>query len=799
MSVIHRLGPLFVALWALPSLAVWILAGVAVVSVPSQGVQALVIGLSTLATLGTLGLGWLVARRLGGRIGDAARAVDRLLDGDLGQRVLASDNRAVGQLLRRIETLRMQMMQRDEVADRVGHEHRLLTRALGMLPVATTLCNRQGELSLINAAAESMMQSMAPAWREDVKDFAVGQLVGISLPKLLPDPGFKRLLSAPHEGERTVSGTVAGRQLRLVAVPLLDEHGEHQGWATNWFDVTDELSRQDEAQRRRAEEQRVAAENTRIRIALDHVTTNVMLADHDNNIIYMNKAATALFNRAEADFQADLPGFDASTLLGGSIDRFHKNPGHQVDLLEHLNDTYETQIEVGGRTLRIIANPVTGEQGERLGTAVEWSDRTAEVAVEQELDRLVEAACRGDLAGRIDLAAKTGFFHSLGSGFNSLLDQLSEVFDEIARVMHQLARGDLTVEIEREYQGKFGEVRDDINTTAAKLADIIGRLHTIAGDISTASTEITSGNTNLSERTEQQASSLQETASSMEQLTSTVRNNSDNAQQANQVAGSARQTAEQGGAVVANAVAAMEQINTSSKKIAEIIGVIDEIAFQTNLLALNASVEAARAGEQGRGFAVVATEVRNLASRSASAAKEIKELIRDSVTKVETGSSLVHESGEKLDEIVAGVKKVGDIVAEIAAASAEQASGIDQVNRAITSMDEITQQNASLAEQTSAASAAMDENAREMRELMGFFHGSGSPSSDAASTSARPVARVTKPTVARTATAVASGPAATGKVEAATPSARVGAARGPAKPVPIIADIEVDDDEWEEF
>jgi methyl-accepting chemotaxis protein len=207
----------------------------------------------------------------------------------------------------------------------------------------------------------------------------------------------------------------------------------------------------------------------------------------------------------------------------------------------------------------------------------------------------------------------------------------------------------------------------------------------------------------------------------MEELTSTVRNNADNAQEANRVAANARQLAEKGGDVVSRAVTAMEQINTSSNKIAEIIGVIDEIAFQTNLLALNASVEAARAGEQGRGFAVVATEVRNLASRSAGAAKEIKDLINDSVNKVHAGAELVNESGETLEEIVSGVKKVGDIVAEIAAASAEQASGIDQVNQAITSMDEMTQQNAALAEETSAASASLYEKAQSMGTAIGFF------------------------------------------------------------------------------
>lgn len=239
--------------------------------------------------------------------------------------------------------------------------------------------------------------------------------------------------------------------------------------------------------------------------------------------------------------------------------------------------------------------------------------------------------------------------------------------------------------------------------------------------ISTAASEISEGTLDLSQRTEEQASSLQETAASMEELTSTVKQNSDNARQANQLALGAREKAEKGGTVIQEAIVAMSAISASSKKVADIIGVIDEIAFQTNLLALNAAVEAARAGEQGRGFAVVASEVRNLAQRSAAAAKEIKELINDSGEKVREGSTLVNESGRTLEEIVEGAKKVGDIISEIAAAGAEQASGIEQVNQAVTQMDEMTQQNAALVEQTAAASQSLDEQVKSLEQMMAFF------------------------------------------------------------------------------
>jgi PAS domain S-box-containing protein len=466
-------------------------------------------------------------------------------------------------------------------------------------------------------------------------------------------------------------------------------------------------------------------ENLRIRTALDNVTSNVMLANTDREIMYLNKSVARLFESVEDDIRADLPDFDAGKLLGANIDVFHKNPAHQARLLDNLSSTHQSELLIGGRTMRIVANPVIDDKGNRLGTAVEWADRTQEVVVEKEIDDLVEAASAGDLDRRLTVEGKEGFFLQLSTRFNSLLDELTSVFEDIGRVMRYMAGGDLSQSITRDYEGTFGVVKDDINQTIANVEKTVSRLLSISDQVSTAAEEISTGNHNLSARTEQQAASLEQTASSMEELTSTVKNNASNAEQANAIAMSARGAAEKGGQVVDEAVSAMQQISESSNRIAEIIGVIDEIAFQTNLLALNASVEAARAGEQGRGFAVVATEVRNLASRSAAAAKEIKELIEDSVKKVKSGYELVNDTGESLTEIVDGVKKVGDIIAEIAAASTEQSNGIDQVNKAVASMDEVTQQNAALAEQTSAASAAMSDNAAEMNETMGFFKTSG--------------------------------------------------------------------------
>jgi methyl-accepting chemotaxis protein len=330
---------------------------------------------------------------------------------------------------------------------------------------------------------------------------------------------------------------------------------------------------------------------------------------------------------------------------------------------------------------------------------------------------------------------------------------LKELLRSAVDVMSQLAEGRLDVAMTGDYDGDLNLLKTAINNTAQTLVDIVEKIRSSAMNINTAASEVSKGNTELSARTEGQASSLEETAASMEEMTSTVQQNADNSRLANQLAAAARDQAIQGGQVVSRAVEAMSGINQSSRQIADIIGVIDEIAFQTNLLALNAAVEAARAGEQGRGFAVVASEVRNLAQRSASAAKEIKALISDSVQRVAEGSKLVDESGATLQDIVAAVKKVSDIIGEIAVASEEQSSGISQVNTAVTQMDQMTQQNAALVEEAAAASESMDEESRALIELVQFFQVGASASTAVANNERRSTARpwsassVPKPTV----------------------------------------------------
>ncbi|WP_411834782.1 methyl-accepting chemotaxis protein [Pseudoxanthomonas mexicana] len=343
------------------------------------------------------------------------------------------------------------------------------------------------------------------------------------------------------------------------------------------------------------------------------------------------------------------------------------------------------------------------------------------LSINSEIKRLAGAAAAGDFSQRGDESRFRDDFLEMIRGLNAMMEVSDRNLARLSSLLRAIAEGDLTARMEGDFHGVFARMRDDANATVAQLTDIVGRIQHASGHINTAAGEIASGNNDLSRRTEQQAANLEETAASMEELTSTVRQNADSARQANQLAIGAAGVASQGGQVVGQVVTTMRDIEQSSHKIADIISVIDGIAFQTNILALNAAVEAARAGEQGRGFAVVASEVRTLAQRSANAAKEIKQLIDDSVSRVTDGSALVNQAGTTMGEIVASVQRVTDIMAEISAASQEQSVGIEQVNQTIAQMDETTQQNAALVEEASAAARSMEEQATALAQTVAVF------------------------------------------------------------------------------
>jgi len=523
---------------------------------------------------------------------------------------------------------------------------------------------------------------------------------------------WKKLSNGVYDAGTYERRTKDGKELWLQASynPILDKNGKTMKVVKYASDVTDQIM---------ADRKNLFSANCAS--ALQKCAANVMLADNDFNIVYMNDSVQGMMTGYQQELSNAISGFNSRALIGANIDSFHKNPSHQRNMISGLSGIFNTEITVSGLTFALTGQPWLDVSGQRIGTIVEWKDRTQEVAAEQEIDQIVDAASAGDLSRRIEIKGKKDFFLKLAEGLNRLLTISDSVVSDTIRVFDALAHGNLTRRIDDDYQGSFDKLKQDANSTVDRLTEIITKIREAASTVSTGASEIAQGNADLSKRTESQASSLEETASSMEEMTSAVKQTSENSVHANELAASAKQKAETGGDVVSKAVVAMDEINDASKKIADIIGVIDEIAFQTNLLALNAAVEAARAGEQGRGFAVVAGEVRNLAQRSAGAAREIKDLIRDSVDKVEAGTSLVNESGKTLGEIIDSVERVSAMIKEISTAAKEQSSGIEQVNSAVAQMDEMTQQNAALVEEASAAGEAMAEQAQSMMQMMEFF------------------------------------------------------------------------------
>ena len=455
-------------------------------------------------------------------------------------------------------------------------------------------------------------------------------------------------------------------------------------------------------------EQRIASENLRIRNALDKCSTNVMIADAGNTIIYMNETVTSMMARNQTELRKALPQFDASQLIGQPIDLFHKDAAHQRNMLASLRSTYRTQIAVSGLHFGLSASPIVDTHGTRLGTVVEWADRTQEVATEREVADLVHAATLGDFSGRLSTDGKSGFFANLGAGMNQLLDTSEGAMGDVANVLAAFAEGDLTQRIERDYQGLFGKVKDSANATAENLTRVIGEVRAAADALTGAANQVSATAQSLSQAASQQAASVEMTSDSVNVMSASISQNSDNAKVTDGMATKTSKEANEGGAAVNSTVAAM-------KKIASKIGIVDDIAYQTNLLALNAAIEAARAGEHGKGFAVVAAEVRKLAERSQEAAKEIGDLAQSSVSTAE-------RAGKLLDQIVPSIQKTSELVQEIAAASTEQSESVVQIGGAMGQLSKATQQNASASEELAATSEELSGQAEQLQQSIAFFN-----------------------------------------------------------------------------
>jgi methyl-accepting chemotaxis protein len=465
-------------------------------------------------------------------------------------------------------------------------------------------------------------------------------------------------------------------------------------------------------------------------IAKGNFSREIQLDAGDNSSLLHAMKVMQGSIKAFVTAQSEMAQMHAEGWIWEQID-VTKFRGTYATMAQDINALVRSHVDVKMQVVKVITQYAQGDfsmdmdrlpgDKAKITDAIDGVKQTL-FGVVSEIKTLAEAGAQGDFSKRSDADHFNYLFKDILNDLNTLIGTCDNGFNDILRVANAMAQGDMTQSIDQNYPGTFGAVIAGMNETGDNLKSLVSEIRVATDTINTAAKEIAAGNNDLSHRTEEQAASLEETAASMEELTSTVEHNAQNAQQANQLAQGAAEIAAKGGLVVGKVVTTMDAINASSRKIVDIISVIDGIAFQTNILALNAAVEAARAGEQGRGFAVVAGEVRNLAHRAAAAAGEIKGLISDSVEKVEDGSKLVEQAGKTMQEIVSSIGKVTGIIADITAASAEQSSGIQQVNQAIGQMDDVTQQNAALVEQAAASAESLEEQAVQLSVSVDKFN-----------------------------------------------------------------------------
>jgi len=600
----------------------------------------------------------------------------------------------------------------DNISDQVKADDAIarMEGAMAGSATATMMVDRDLLITYMNPATDILLTNLLPVLQGIWPDFEASSdyMIGKCIDDFHRNPAHQRkILDDPNNLPYQTKIKLGDRTVALNVAAIMDANNNYVGSSLEWADITAQV--------------KAETEIGRLVSATQGMTVNLMMADPDGVINYMNPAVEKMLRHREKEIQTVLPNFAVDKVIGSNYDSFHANPAHQQKLLQPENLPYTSNIRVANLSFTLTAIPLYDENKNHLGSAVEWTDTTESVAAQQQVENLIEQAVQGNLSERINAEEFDGFMKNLSESINLMLDTVVEPLSNCQSVLTEMAAGNLQKTMQGDYNGAFADLQSAINTTIDNLRNMVSEIMESSSHVSTSSREISQGNTDLSQRTEEQASSLEETASSMEELTATVKENSDAAIKANQLSETTMQQAESGGKVVEDAIVAMKEINNASREISDIIGVIDEIAFQTNLLALNAAVEAARAGDQGRGFAVVAAEVRNLAQRSASAAKDIKSLISNSVDKVNQGTELVNDSGQKLSEIVESVRNVTGLVSEIANASEEQANGIEEVNQAITQMDNMTQQNSALVEQAAAAAEALTEQAGNMLELMSFF------------------------------------------------------------------------------
>jgi len=593
--------------------------------------------------------------------------------------------------------------------------------ALDNASIPVTVGNEFNKLIYMNKAGFELWNKMSPDLAKKHAGFAVEKLIGGTLGQFIDNEEDRAKYVAIHREKFLMNTELGGRRMELTFNPVYNDDKVYLGRMIQWNDRTAELEAEDEITRLVGE---AAAGNLSERVNLEMLPHGFIL-DTGKGINNMLDAVIGPLNIAaqyvDNISKGNIPD-KITEEFKGDFNTLKNNLNQCIDAVNALISDTSTLADAAKQGQLATRADASKHQGD-FRKIVEGVNNTLDSVIGplNVAAQYVDNISKGNIPPQIT-DQYNGDFNNIKDNLNTCISAVNELVEDANMLADAARRGDIFVRADTDkHQGDFRKIVEGVNETLEMIVSPIATVKMAAETINNAAQEIASGNNDLSQRTEHQASSLEETASSMEELASTVKQNAENAKQANQLAMAASTIAVRGGEAVSDVVTTMAAINASSRKIEDIISVIDGIAFQTNILALNAAVEAARAGEQGRGFAVVAGEVRNLAQRSATAAKEIKELISDSVGKTTEGTKQVENAGKTMEEIVTSVKRVSDIIGEITAASVEQSSGIDQVNNAITSMDEVTQQNAALVEEAAAAAESLMEQANTLVDSVNKF------------------------------------------------------------------------------
>ena len=686
-----------------------------------QQAQNYVYGLIIFGVLFTaISLSFLIAA-INKSLSKVTQHLDEIANGELNTKVEIGKDDEFGRLFNTLSAVLLKMRSDKRESELAMAETAQLKLALDNVPMAITFSREDNLLSYMNKVALDLWQNMSPAIKNYAPDFSVNSMIGSKIGQYIENEKERTDFVAELKAPKVLDTSMANRHMRLFINPVFGPNGERLGRVTQWVDRTAEA----------AVEKQIAelignavAGKLNERIDTSQLPQG-FIGDTGTGINKILDAVVGPLNIA-SKYIADIARGNIppkiTDIYNGDFNTIKNNLNTCIDAVNALvtDAAMLSQSAIEGRlSARADATKHLGD----FGKIVEGVNNTLNAVIDplNVAAKYINDISKGNIPIKIT-DTYNGDFNAIKNNLNTCVDAINTLVADAAMLSQAANDGRVSVRADASlHQGDFRKIVEGVNETLEMIVGPIATVKIAAEAINTAAKEISQGNTDFSQRTEEQASSLEETASSMEELASTVKQNAENAKQANQLAMAASSIAVRGGEVVHAVVGTMSAINNSARKIEDIISVIDGIAFQTNILALNAAVEAARAGEQGRGFAVVAGEVRNLAQRSASAAKEIKGLIADSVEKTTTGTMLVENAGKTMDEIVNSVKRVADIIGEIAAASIEQSAGIDQVNGAITQMDEVTQQNAALVEQAAAAAESLMEQAEKMHAAVSVF------------------------------------------------------------------------------